>query len=107
MQFAYGEGLCCGVLVDSIRLKYHETDVIATFVRLVHCNPAGVVAHRATDKGCPDYAPSSSYGCRLRETGVQEATRRRFPGPGRRFAASGEPSWSIAFRVRSSDELGA
>ena len=57
--------------------------------------------------GIPDYAPSSSCDCRVRETGVQEATRRRFPGPGRRFAASGEPSRSIAFRVRSSDELGA
>ena len=55
--------------------------------------------------GLPDYVPSSACVCRPQETGVQAATQRRFRRLERRFAVSGEPSRSIAYRVRSSAEL--
>ena len=53
----------------------------------------------------PDYVPSSSCDRRRRETGDRAAPQRCFRRPEHRFAASGEPSRSVAFRVRSSNEL--
>ena len=54
----------------------------------------------------PDYVPSSPCDCWPPETGVQAAPKPRFLPLGRRFSVSDELSRTIAFRVRSADELG-
>ena len=56
-------------------------------------------------KGGPDYVPSSPCDCWPPETGVQAAPKPRFRPLGRRFSVSDELSRTIAFRVRSADEL--
>ena len=60
---------------------------------------------RVFHKGRPDYVPSSPCDCWPPETGVQAAPKPRFRPLGRRFSVSDELSRTIAFRVRSADEL--
>ena len=57
-------------------------------------------------KRIPDYVPSSPCDCWPPETGVQAAPNPRFRPLGRRLSVSDELSRTIAFRVRSADELG-
>ena len=56
-------------------------------------------------KRYPDYVPSSPCASWPLETGVQAALQPRFRPLGRRFSVSDELSRTIAFRVRSADEL--
>ena len=68
---------------------------------------AALHRHRARNGiGSPDYVPNSSCDHRPRETGDRAAPHRCFRRPEHRFAPSGEPSRSVAVRVRCSDELG-
>ena len=68
-------------------------------------SPAGC-ARRRDHEAFPDYVPSSPCDCCPPGTEVQASPKPRFQPLGLRVSVSDELSRTIAFRVRSADELG-